>query len=175
MKNISKAGLSRIHVGLESGDDIVLKRVKKGSSSNIHIEAGKIVKNADIELTEYVILGLGGKDRTKEHIKNTINVLNKIEPDFIRIRTFLPKVNTPILEDINNYRFQILSPHEILRETYDLISGLDVNSRVFSDHYTNYIRIDGKLPEDKDYMLKQVTKALQRKEDSYRKVYLGRE
>jgi len=175
MKKISRAGLSRIHVGLESGDDVVLERVKKGSNSKIQIQAGNIIKNADIQLSEYVVLGLGGKDRTKQHIKNTVGVLNKINPDFIRIRTFLPKVNTPILEEIKNKRFQILSPHEILQETYDLISGLDVNSRVLSDHYTNYIRVDGKLPGDRDYMLNQVTQALQRKEDSFRKLYLGTE
>ena len=175
MKKISRAGLSRIHVGLESGDDVVLERVKKGSNSKIQIQAGSIIKNADIELSEYVVLGLGGKDRTKQHIKNTLRVLNKIDPDFIRIRTFLPKVNTPILEDIKNNFFQILSPHEILQETYDLISGLDVNSRVLSDHYTNYIRVDGKLPEDKDYMLNQVKQSLNRKEDSFRELYLGTE
>lgn len=175
MKKIAQAGLSRIHVGLESGDDIVLERVKKGSNSKIQIRAGEIVKKAKIELSEYIILGLGGKERTKEHITNTVKILNKIDPDFIRIRTFLPKINTPILEEIKNGKFQILSPHEILKETYKLISGLKVNSKIKSDHYTNYIRVDGKLPEDKKEMLSQISIELKRKENSFRKIYIGTE
>ena len=90
LKKIAKAGLSRIHVGLESGDNIILKKVKKGSTQEIQIKAGLLIKKTGIELSEYVVLGLGGKKRTKEHIQETIKTLNKINPDFIRIRTFLP-------------------------------------------------------------------------------------
>ena len=131
MKKISRAGLSRIHVGLESGDDVVLERVKKGSNSKIQIQAGSIIKNADIELSEYVVLGLGGKDRTKQHIKNTLRVLNKIDPDFIRIRTFLPKVNTPILEDIKNNFFQI-TPHDLICFIKPAARGLKLLTKISS-------------------------------------------
>ncbi len=175
LKKIAKAGLSRIHVGLESGDDIVLKHVKKGSSSDIQIKAGKLVKKAGIELSEYIILGLGGKKRTKEHIKETVKALNKINPDFIRIRTFLPKMNTPILEEIQSGAFQILSPHEVLQETYNLIKGLNVTSQLFSDHYTNYICVNGKLPEERDTMLLAIETALTRDEKSFREVFIGTE
>jgi radical SAM superfamily enzyme YgiQ (UPF0313 family) len=170
---LKKAGLSRIHVGLESGDDFVLKRIKKGSTSKIQIKAGKLVKMAGIELSEYIMLGIGGKQRSKEHIKESIKVLNKIDPDFIRIRTFLPKINTPILKEIENKTFTVLSPHEILKETYELIKGLNVNSRIFSDHYTNYINVSGKLPIDKELMLETIKLAQQKEEDSFREVYLG--
>jgi radical SAM superfamily enzyme YgiQ (UPF0313 family) len=175
IKKLSDAGLSRIHVGLESGDDIVLKNVKKGSTSDIQIKAGKIVKKAGIELSEYVVLGLGGKKRTYEHIKETSKVLNIINPDYIRIRTFLPKINTPILNEIETGDFKILSPHEILKEAYNLISTLDVTSKVFSDHYTNYIQINGKMPKDKECMLHVIENALKRDEKSYRENYIGRE
>jgi len=157
LKKVRKAGLSRIHVGLESGDDIILKRVKKGSTVAIQKKAGKLVKKAGIQLSEYIVLGLGGKERSREHIEETVKVLNDIDPDFIRIRTFLPKINTPILEEIKSGDLQILSPHEILKETYNLIDGLKVTSHVHSDHYTNYIHVNGKLPEDKDSILLTVT------------------
>ena len=175
LKKIANAGLSRIHVGLESGDDEVLKNVKKGSTKNIQIKAGILVKQAGIELSEYVVLGLGGKKRTKQHIKETVDVLNQINPDFIRIRTFLPKINTPILEEIKSGDFQILSPHEALQETYYLIKGLKVTSRIYSDHYTNYIQVNGKLPEDKDDMIKTIKNALKRNQKSFREVYIGTE
>jgi len=126
LNKIAKAGLSRIHVGLESGDNVILNRVKKGSTKDIQIKAGKLIKKAGIELSEYIVLGLGGKERTKEHIEETVKALNNIDPDFMRIRTFLPKMNTPILEEIQNGAFQILSPHEVLKETYKLIKDLKV-------------------------------------------------
>jgi len=173
LKKIAKAGLSRIHVGLESGDDVVLKHVKKGSNADIQIKAGQLIKKVGIELSEYIILGLGGKKRSKEHIKETTKVLNKINPDFIRIRTFLPKINTPILEEIKSGSFQILSPHEILRETHYLIKNLRVTSQIFSDHYTNYIMVNGKLSEDREDMLQTIESALQRDEESFRGVYIG--
>jgi len=175
LKKIAKAGLTRIHVGLESGDNEILKRVKKGSTKDIQIKAGKLVKQVGIELSEYIMLGLGGKERTKQHIKETVDALNKINPDFIRIRTFLPKINTPILEEIKSGTFQLLSPHEVLQETYNLIKNLKATSQVYSDHYTNYIQLNGKLPEDKENMLNTIEKNLQRDEKTFREVYIGTE
>jgi len=175
LKKIAKAGLSRIHVGLESGDDIILKKVKKGSTAEIQIKAGEQVKKAGIELSEYIILGLGGKQRTKEHIDETVKVLNKINPEFIRIRTFLPKINTPILDEIRSGSFQLPSPNEILHETYRLIKNLKVTSQIYSDHYTNYIQVKGKLPEERQNMLENIEKALQRDEKSFRETYIGTE
>ena len=175
LKKIAEAGLSRIHVGLESGDDVILKLVKKGSTKEIQIKAGKLVKQTGIELSEYIILGLGGKKRSKQHIKETVDALNKINPDFIRIRTFLPKINTPILEDINSGVFQILTPHEILKELYEIVTKLNVTSRIFSDHYTNYAPVNGKLPEDKNIMLQTIRTALEQDEISFREIYVGTE
>ncbi len=173
LKRIAKAGLSRIHVGLESGNDTVLEYVKKGSTSDVNIKAGKMLKQVKIELSEYVVIGLGGKKWTKEHINRTVDVLNKINPDFIRIRTFLPKINTQILEEIDSGDFKVLSPHEALGETYRLIENLRVTSEVFSDHYTNYIGVNGKLPEDREMMLALIENGLKRDENSFREVYIG--
>ena len=175
LKKIAEAGLSRIHVGLESGDDDIHKFVKKGSTKEIQIKAGKLVKQTGIELSEYIILGLGGKKRSKQHIKETVDALSKINPDFIRIRTFLPKINTPILEDINSGAFQILNPHEILKELYEIVTKLNVSSRIFSDHYTNYLPVNGKLPEDKNIMLQTIRAALEQDEKSFREIYVGTE
>jgi len=175
MKELADAGLSRIHVGLESGDDVVLDRVRKGSTAAEQVEAGKMTMEAGIELSEYVVLGLGGKGRTREHIAGTVNVLNQINPDFIRLRTFLPKVKTPILKEIESGEFEVLSPHEVLYEVRALIEGLDVASRVTSDHYTNYVGVGGQLPDERDKMLAVVDEALVRPESSFRSLYVGTE
>ena len=173
LRKLKENGLLRIHVGLESGDDDVLRRIKKGTDSVEQTQAGLWVKEAGIELSEYVILGIGGKERTKEHAEATARVLSAISPDFIRLRTFLPKVNTLLLHQIKKGQFQILSPHEVLRETMQIIENLDVKSQITSDHYTNYVDIHGRLPDDRKEMLKVLDEAMKRDESSFRPVYVG--
>ena len=175
LKRLADAGLSRIHVGLESGDDIILKRIKKGTTSKEQIEAGRWVMDAGMELSLYVILGVGGKERTESHARETANVLNEIVPDFIRLRTFVPKINTPLLAEVQNGSFQMLSPHEILKETALLIKELQTSSYLTSDHYTNYINLEGKLPEGKKRFLDKINIALKQDEASFRPFFIGTE
>ncbi|MEJ2659058.1 MAG: radical SAM protein [Desulfobacterales bacterium] len=172
---MADAGLSRIHVGLESGDDMILKRIKKGTTGKEHIEAGRWTMDAGIELSLYVILGIGGKERTIHHAIETASVLNEIGPDFIRLRTFVPKINTPLLADLQNGIFQMLGPHEVLKETAMLINGIRASSYLTSDHYTNYIDLEGKLPEEKERLLAKIEMALKQDEDQFRPFFIGTE
>ena len=175
LKSLKAAGLSRIHVGLESGDDEVLKMSKKGTVASEQIDAGQSIKKAGIELSEYVVLGLGGRDRTREHAAATAEVLNAIEPDFVRFRTLVPKINTLLLHQIKKGRFQLLSPHQVLTETGELINGLACQTRLTSDHYTNYINLTGRLPEDKERLLRQIKQALTMDENQFRSFFIGTE
>jgi len=175
LKHLADAGLSRIHVGLESGDDIILKGIKKGTFSKEQIEAGRWVIEAGIELSLYVVLGIGGKDRTDVHARETARVLNEIVPDFIRLRTFVPKINTPLLAEVQTGTFQMLSPHEVLQETALLIKELHATSYLTSDHYTNYINLEGKLPEEKNRLLDKINIALKQDETSFRPFFIGTE
>ena len=170
---LNHSGLSRIHVGLESGDDEVLRRIKKGTNSSEQIQAGLWVREAGIELSEYVILGIGGKDRTLMHADATARVLNAINPDFIRLRTFLPKINTLLLRQIEKGQFKVLSAHEVLNETRKIIEALVVKSQIFSDHYTNYVNLNGRIPDDREKMLRLIDQALQRDESYFRPIYVG--
>lgn len=99
LKELRKAGLSRLHVGLESGDDYVLKYVNKGVTSQELISAGKKAKEAGFELSLYWMPGLGGKSMTRQHAVNTAKVLNEINPDFVRTRRFVPRKGTPLYEE----------------------------------------------------------------------------
>jgi radical SAM superfamily enzyme YgiQ (UPF0313 family) len=173
LRRLAAAGLSRIHVGMESGDDIILKRIRKGSDCAEQIEAGKMVRAAGIELSIYVILGIGGQDRSQAHAMATARALNQICPDFIRLRTFLPKMDTPILEEICTGAFTILGPHEILIETALLIERITSHSYLTSDHYTNYINLEGWLPDDREPIIKAINTALEKDEDSFRPFFIG--
>jgi radical SAM superfamily enzyme YgiQ (UPF0313 family) len=173
LKRLAEAGLSRIHVGLESGDDEILKRIKKGTHSREQIEAGKWVMQAGIELSVYVIMGIGGNERTVFHAEETARVLNAVAPHFIRIRTFVPKIDTPLLAEVQNHSFKMLSPHEILRETEMFIQDLTASSYLTSDHYTNYIDLEGRLPDEKPRLLDEIRAALQRDEKTFRPFFIG--
>ncbi len=170
---LRKAGLSRIHVGLESGDDETLKRVKKGTTADEQIAAGQIVRAAGLELSEYVVLGLGGADRTGPHALKTAAALSAIAPDFVRLRTLVPKINTLLLHQIEKGRFHLLSPHEVLRETRLLIENIRCNTILASDHYTNYINLSGNLPADRNRLLEAVDTALALGPENFRSEFIG--
>ncbi|MBN1843669.1 MAG: B12-binding domain-containing radical SAM protein [Deltaproteobacteria bacterium] len=173
LERLAKAGLGRIHVGIESGDDLVLRRIRKGTHARQQIEAGRWVMAAGIELSLYVILGIGGRERTREHAEETARVINEIAPDFLRLRTFVPKINTPLLEDVQAGRFEMLTPHGVLEETKVLLEGLTIATTLTSDHYTNYINLYGSLPEDKPRLLDQITQASEQDESYFRPFFVG--
>lgn len=175
LEALAAAGLNRIHVGLESGDDTILKRIKKGTDRQQQIQAGQWVKAAGIELSHYVILGIGGIERSNIHARSTASTLNAIDPDFIRLRTFVPKINTSLLRDVENGEFHMLGPHGILKETATLIRHLEVTSQLTSDHYTNYINLNGRLPDAKQRLLSEIGAALQMAEDVFRPFFIGTE
>ena len=173
MIRLHEAGLKRIHVGLESGDDDILKRVKKGTSAAEQIEAGKVVKTAGLQLSEYVILGLGGVERSEAHATKTAEALNRIQPDFVRLRTLVPKINTLLLHEIRKGRFQLLTPHQVLTETRLLLENLNCQTTIASDHYTNYVNLSGHLPADKEALIGQIDKALKWDTNQFRGHFIG--
>jgi radical SAM superfamily enzyme YgiQ (UPF0313 family) len=173
MSALREAGLSRIHVGLESGDNEILKSVKKGTTASEQILAGRITKAAALELSEYVILGLGGVARSKAHALATAEAINRIEPDFVRLRTLVPKINTLLLHEIKKGRFVLLSPLQILRETRLLIENIHCVTTLASDHYTNYLDLAGKLPEEKNRILGEINRALSWDLSRFRPSFVG--
>lgn len=155
LKAISEAGLNRIHIGLESGSDEVLKMVKKGVTKEQHIQAGEKVKRAGMELSEYYMPGLGGKKLWKQHALETADALNQINVDFIRMRTLAIPNHCPLYEDWQAGRFEKCSEIEVIQEIQLFIEHLDgITSMVKSDHILNLFQdLEGKLPEDKEKML----------------------
>jgi radical SAM superfamily enzyme YgiQ (UPF0313 family) len=156
LKQLRKAGLKRLHMGLESGDDAVLERIIKGASAEQMIEASSIVKEAGIELSQYVLLGIGGSKDWERHASNTAKVLNAMDPDFIRVRTLILRPEAPLFEDAEKGDFLPCTPEEVLDETRVLIENLDVTSQFASDHVSNYANINGKLPDEKERMLEDL-------------------
>ena len=137
---IRQAGLDRLHVGLESGDDAVLERIRKGATADIHIAGGRKALAAGFQLSEYWMPGLGGRSAWQAHAVNTARVLNAIDPHYIRSRPFRTMPGTPMAEAMANGDFEMLTPTEQLQELRLTIQQLEVTGRVCFDHMGNYWR-----------------------------------
>ncbi|MEN6376151.1 MAG: radical SAM protein [Smithella sp.] len=134
---IREAGLDRLHVGLETGDDELLTLIHKGVTSAQHIEGGKKALAAGFQLSEYWMTDLGGRERWRQHAENTARVLTAINPHYIRSRPLVPRYGTPLFEEYEKGRLHISSPHQRLEELRLMIEGLDVTSKVCFDHRMN--------------------------------------
>ncbi len=156
LKEIANAGLNRIHIGLESGSDNVLKAVKKGVTKDIHIKAGCKVIEAGMELSEYVMPGLGGKKFSYEHAIETADALNKINPHFIRLRTLAIPDKIELFADWSEGKFEKMGDVETVKEIFLFIKELSgIRSIIKSDHILNLFQeLEGQLPQDKDNILK---------------------
>jgi radical SAM superfamily enzyme YgiQ (UPF0313 family) len=155
LKRLKDAGLTRLHLGLESGSDFLLKFMRKGATKEQHIIAGRRVKEAGIELSEYVMPGLGGKSWRQEHALETADALNKIDPDFIRLRPLKIVKGMLLYSKVESGDFMMEDDEELLREERLFIEHLeDVESWVKSDHIMNLLEeVDGRLPGDKGKIL----------------------
>ncbi len=162
LRELKEAGLNRIHIGMESGADSVLKLIKKGVKAEEHIMAGKKVVEAGFELSEYFMPGLGGKSLSQEHAIETARVLNEINPSFIRIRTTTPVPGTELYKMMEEGSWIPLSEVEKVEETKLMISSLNgISSYIQSDHVMNLIEdANGKLPEEREYILSHFDKFL---------------
>jgi radical SAM superfamily enzyme YgiQ (UPF0313 family) len=171
LKAIRKAGLTRLHIGLETGDPELLEAVKKGATPEQMVEGTKRAKEAGFEVSLYVLAGIGGERKWKEHAEGTAKVLNQIDPRFIRIRTFVPTPFSPLWDKVQDGSFELASAETILKEQRGLIELLNVTSEYLSDHISNYVPVYGRLPKDQVTMLQTIDRALAilRKDDGCRR------
>jgi radical SAM superfamily enzyme YgiQ (UPF0313 family) len=153
LKQLHENGLQTIYVGIETGSDPLLKRCKKGVTPSDIIRASTKAMNAGFILSVYVILGLGGKKFSEEHVVETIRILNAINPHMIRFRTLHVFPKSPLSLDVQAGIFEELQPREFLKEQHRIIKNLTVSSEIFNDHTSNYAQFSGKFPEEKNEML----------------------
>ncbi len=176
LSRLRRAGLSRIHIGLESGNDKVLEFMKKGVTGAQHVEAGLKVKAAGLSLSEYIMPGLGGAAYWREHAIDTAQVLNKIDPHFIRLRTLAVPVGTLLYDKVQKGEFTPLNDDEIAKELALFLENLvGISSNVYSDHILNLFEdISGKLPDAREDMLGKVNSYLKMPERDRQLFRLGR-
>jgi radical SAM superfamily enzyme YgiQ (UPF0313 family) len=167
-RQVAAAGIKRIHSGLESGDAVTLEQIRKGVTPEEAVEAYKHVMDAGIELSVYVMVGVAGRERWREHAIGSADVLNRAPPDFIRLRTFIPAPETPWHDRWKEGRLTLLSAHEALEETRLLIERLQGPTTLLSDHTSNFVDVRGRIPEHKAEMLTGLDEALRLPRKAFR-------
>lgn len=140
---------------------------RKGVTAEEAIAAGKKVKAAGIELSEYVLVGIGGRRYWQQHAVNTARVLNQITPDFIRLRTYIPIPGTPLFDEYARGEFELPGPLEALREVRLLVENLTCDSLLLSDHNSNYWNVQGRPSSDQAAMLAELDHALSLPENAF--------
>jgi radical SAM superfamily enzyme YgiQ (UPF0313 family) len=158
---IYDAGVTLAYFGIESGDAQVLEEIKKGATPQEMAESGRKIRRTGIKLSATMILGLGGKERWREHALATADIASEINPEYLSALTLMVDKQAPLGRLVEKGEFIVPSPQECLVELKTLIENLDVDDCLFrSNHASNYLAVGGRLPGDRENMVKSIERAL---------------
>ncbi len=159
---LREAGLKLIYVGIESGDDLVLKRNNKSETYASTVEGLLKAKAAGIKLSVMILSGLGGKELSKEHAENSARIVNAIQPEHLSVLVLSFPYGEEFYQKRLDYNFQSTTIIEQLQELELFISNTSLESTIFrSNHASNYLEVSGVLGKDKDRMLQQIRFAIE--------------
>ena len=167
LKALKELGLRIIYLGVETGDEVLLQKVRKGVTCSQMVEAGSRVKKAGILLSATVILGLGGVEGSERHALDTARILSTIDPDYASALTLMLHPNAPLYEDWKVGRFTPISSFRSLEELRVLLANSSFTHCFFtSNHASNYLPLRLMMPEQKEEGIKLVDKVLSRRDPS---------
>ena len=154
---LRQAGLMMVYLGAESGDDQILKHIRKGLSSYQMIEAGQKLKEAGILLSLTLISGIGGRKRLREHALRSAELITNIKPEYLGFLTLMLEDGAPMLEEIQAGEMELLHPEEVLMEMRLFLEHVDSEGTVFrANHASNYLNLRGNLNQDIPRMIHQI-------------------
>jgi radical SAM superfamily enzyme YgiQ (UPF0313 family) len=164
LEALASKKLGIIYLGLESGSDEVLKRVKKGATSAGMVKAVKKAQAAGIKASVIGLIGLGGRELSEEHALKTAEAVNQMNPRFISFLTLMLVPGTPLFDEMESGKFQPLNPFEGLKELRLIAANLEITGQgtIFrSNHASNYLALAGTLPKDKNKILTLIDACLE--------------
>jgi radical SAM superfamily enzyme YgiQ (UPF0313 family) len=167
LQRLRQAGLSYLECGMESGDDETLRRMRKGITAVEIEDVCKRLKRAGFELCLYVMIGLGGRERSHEHARATAALINAVEPDSFCLVSTVVLPGTPLAEEVKAGRFQELTPYQALQEIREIIDRIDVRTRVIGERVTGYVKLSGLLPDERKQILRGIDYALTYPEQAF--------
>ncbi len=160
LRTLRDKGLTMVYMGLESGCDDVLKRMRKGHMSAEIVEMGRKVRRCGMALSVTAITGLGGPELLERHAIETAEAFNAMNPEYIGMLTLMVEPETPLYDWVRDGSFQLLTQPQVLEETRLLMEHLDSPGSVFRmNHASNYLVLKGTLNRDKEAMLRTIDAA----------------
>jgi len=167
LKELNRLGLKIAYMGVETGDEELLKKVEKGATYDQIVEAGRKLKQAGIVLSVTVILGLGGIEGSENHALRTAKILSDIDPDFAGALTIMLVPGTPLHKDWKEGKFSLISPFQSLEELKLIIQNSDFTNCFFTaNHASNYLPIKTRLPEQKAEVIRLIDDVLAKRDMS---------
>lgn len=162
LRALKEAGLDMVYIGAESGDEEILKAINKGVTRDEIIDAVKRLEKALIKTSVTFISGLGGKERYIDHGINSGTMISLMEPSYVGLLTLMVERNTPLYDDVQSGKLELLSPLEVMAETLLLLENVNVSKPcVFrSNHASNYFSLRGDLPKDKERMIREIKEVM---------------
>ena len=161
LKELRARGLGILYMGLESGDAVTLKAIRKGAGPEEMIAAGRKARQAGFKLSITVLLGIAGRERSLVHARETGRVLSAIDPDYVGALSLMLIPGTALYEDHRTGRFPLLEPVEMLAELKTMIAETSLSQGLFhANHASNYLPIAARLPKDKTAVLELIDRAL---------------
>jgi radical SAM superfamily enzyme YgiQ (UPF0313 family) len=161
LKRLHDLGLKLLYIGPESGDDLTLKRIAKGADASDHVEAAARARRAGIKQSLIFLLGAGGTERSVEHATASARLATAMDPEFLSALTLMLIPSTPIYRLAESGRFEMPSVAGLLRELRIIVAESHPSDTIFRcNHASNYLPIGGRLPRDRETVLRQIDAAL---------------
>ena len=167
LTELRRLKLDIFYLGVESGDEEVLRKIVKGVNYDQMVEAGRKAKEAGIALSVSVILGLGGVEGSERHALETARILTDIDPEYAGALTLTLVPGTPLYQQVQEGSFHLISPLQSLEELKIIIENSSFTDCLFSSmHASNYFSVRGRLPQEKERMLEELGYILEKKDPS---------
>jgi radical SAM superfamily enzyme YgiQ (UPF0313 family) len=164
LKELNAHGVGIIYMGLETGDDVTLKKINKGATAAHMIEMGRKAKQAGFKLSITVLLGIAGPERSQTHAQETGRVLSAIDPNYVGALSLMLIPETPLFDEYESGTFQLIGPQQMLSELRTMIACTNLTGGLFhANHASNYLPIRARFPKEKEATLQLIDDALEGK------------
>jgi len=165
LRELKERGLGIVYLGIESGNEQILARIRKGTTGARIVEAARRVKEAGITLSVTVLLGIGGVEMSREHARDTARILTDVDPDYVGVLTVMIVPGTPLYEEARSGAFVLPGTFELLEELGIIVSESRFSDCLFTaNHASNYLPIRARMPQDREKVLRLIGDVLRRKD-----------
>ena len=164
---LQEPGLGIVYLGIETGNEELLRKIRKGATCEQIVEAGRRVKEAGITLSATVLLGIGGTEKSMEHARDTARILTDVDPDFAGVLTVMVVPGTPLDEERKAGAFVLPDTFDLLKELSVILSGARFTNCFFTaNHASNYLPIRARMPRDQEKVVGLIDEIVRRSDAS---------